>query len=223
MTDRPGTEQAGTGRSDSEPSGDGRAAAPEAAFQVRGKPTWRAAGQMLACLILVLASVGFVSGGVMRGMGLGSVLFGVLGAAGIVLFGAGLLVSAGALVARRPVLELDAEGVRRPARWPLPRRADRTLPWPEVTALAALRRGVHGSRRGEQDYLVFLPSPELAELARTAERPQLVALTLTDVPATAAAVPWCVPVDASWDASLPEIVRQARRRKEVPVIDRRKR
>ncbi|MFI6517357.1 hypothetical protein ACIBF1_17505 [Spirillospora sp. NPDC050679] len=218
MTDRPGT-----GQTDTEQSDTGEAAAPRAVFQVRGKPTWRAAGQVLACLILVLASVGFVGGGVMRGMGLGSVLFAVLGAVGIVLFGAGLLVSAGALVARRPVLELDAEGVRRPARWPLPRRADRTLPWPEVTALAALRRGVHGSRRGEQDYLVFLPSPELAELARTAERPQLVALTLTDVPATAAAVPWCVPVDGSWDASLPEIVRQARRRKEVPVIDRRKR
>ncbi|WP_165978608.1 hypothetical protein, partial [Actinomadura darangshiensis] len=136
-------------------------------------------------------------------------------------FGAGLLMSAGGMLARRPVLEFDGGGVRRPARWPLPRRAGRTLPWDEVAAITALRRGVGGTRRGEQDYLVFLPTPELAELARTSERPRLVALTMRDVPSTAAAVPWCFEVEAGWDATLPEIVKQARRRRRVTVIDRR--
>ncbi|GAA1535615.1 hypothetical protein GCM10009678_17590 [Actinomadura kijaniata] len=193
---------------------------PAEPFLVRERPGWRAVWQFVAMLVLVVASVGFVGGAVARGQGLGSALFGVLGAVGIVLFGAGLLLSLGTLLNRRPVLELTAGGVRRPARWPLPRRADRVLPWAEVTAIAALRRGVHGTRRGEQDYLVFLPTGELAELARTAERPQLVALTLTDLPHTAPAARWCVPVDRE---ALPRVVREARRRREVPVIDRRNR
>ncbi|MCP9970679.1 MULTISPECIES: hypothetical protein [Actinomadura] len=190
-------------------------------FAVRNRVTWRGAGQLTAFAILFLASAGFVTSGVVRGAGVGSVAFMVLGVAGLALFGAGLLASAGATLARRPVLELDGDGVRRPARWPLPRRSGRALAWDEVAAITALRRGVGGTRRGEQDYLVFLPAPELAELARTWERPRLVALTMRDVPATAAAVPWCFAVEPGWDATLPEIVKEARRRRRVPVIDRR--
>ncbi|MFA1544947.1 hypothetical protein [Actinomadura chokoriensis] len=190
-------------------------------FAVRIRVTWRGASQVVALAILFAASVAFVTGGVLRGAGLGSVMSMVLGAAGLVLFGAGLLISAGGMLARRPVLELDGAAVRRPARWPLPRSAGRSLPWDEVSAIAALRRGVAGSRRGEQDYLVFLPTAELAELARTSDRPGLVAFTIRDVPATAAAVPWCFAVEPGWDATLPEIVKEARLRRRVPVIDRR--
>lgn len=190
-------------------------------FAVRNRITWRGMWQLVAFVILFLASAGFITGGVIRGTGLGSVAIMIVGVAGLVLFGAGLLVSAGGMLARRPVLELDGDGVRRPARWPLPRRSGRSLPWDEVAAITALRRGVGGTRRGEQDYLVFLPEPELAELARTWERPRLVALTMRDVPATAAAVPWCFAVEPGWDATLAEIVKQARRRRRVPVIDRR--
>ncbi|WP_433477401.1 hypothetical protein ACQPZP_10295 [Spirillospora sp. CA-142024] len=190
-------------------------------FAVRNRVTWRGIWQLAAFVILFLASVAFIAGGVLRGAGVGSVAIMILGVAGLVLFGAGLLVSAGGMLARRPVLELDGDGVRRPARWPLPRRAGRTLAWDDVAAITALRRGVGGTRRGEQDYVVFLPTPELAELARTSERPPLVALTMRDVPSTAAAVPWCFAVEAGWDATLPEIVKQARRRRRVPVIDRR--
>ncbi|NEA25031.1 hypothetical protein [Actinomadura bangladeshensis] len=190
-------------------------------FAVRVRVTWRGAGQSLAFLILFAASVGFITSGVVRGAGVGSAMFMVLGVAGLALFGTGLLLSAGGMLARRPVLELDAGGVRRPARWPLPRRSGRSLPWDEVAAITALRRGMAGTRRGEQDYLVFLPSPELAEMARTSERPKLVALTMRDVPATAAAVPWCFAVEQGWDATLPQIVKEARRRRRVPVIDRR--
>jgi hypothetical protein len=190
-------------------------------FAVRNRVTWRGVWQAVAFLILLLASVGFITSGVVRGAGVGSVTFMVLGVAGLVLFGAGLLLSAGGMLARRPVLVLDGDGVRRPARWPLPRSSGRTLPWDEVAGIAALRRGMAGTRRGEQDYLVFLPAPELAEMARTAARPRLVALTMRDVPSTAAAVPWCFAVEPGWDATLPEIVKEARRRRGVPVIDRR--
>ncbi|MFB4310544.1 hypothetical protein [Actinomadura sp. GTD37] len=190
-------------------------------FAVRIRVTWRGAWQLVALAILFAASVAFVAGGAIRGAGLGSVMSMVLGAAGLALFGTGLVISAGGLLARRPVLQLDGDAVRRPARWPLPRSAGRTLPWDEVTAIAALRRGVAGSRRGEQDYLVFLPSAELAELARTSARPGLVAFTIRDVPSTAAAVPWCFAVEPGWDATLPEVVKEARRRRRVPVIDRR--
>ncbi|GAA2420341.1 hypothetical protein GCM10010191_34470 [Actinomadura vinacea] len=192
-------------------------------FQVRIRATWRASGQLIAFLILVLASAGFVASGLIRGGGTGGAVFAVLGAMGLAVFGVGLLGAAGRLLGRRPVLELTDEGVCRPARWPLPRRADRLLPWSRIAAMTALRRGVPGTRGGEQDYLVFLPSDELMEMARTAERPQLVALTLTDVPATAEAAPWCFAVEPGWDAPLREIVSQARRRREIPVIDRRKR
>ncbi|MFF0524583.1 hypothetical protein ACFYTC_38325 [Actinomadura nitritigenes] len=196
---------------------------PGEVFAVRDRVTWRAVWRLAAFLILFVASIGFVTGGVIRGAGVGSVTFMVIGVAGFLLFGAGLAVSLGGLVARRPVLELDASGVRRPARWPLPRRAGRLLPWDDVAAITALRRGVPGTRRGEQDYVVFLPTQELAEMARTSDRPVLVALTMRDVPATAAAVPWCFAVGPGWDAALPKIVKEARRRRRVPVIDRRTR
>ncbi|MFI0353539.1 hypothetical protein [Actinomadura sp. 9N407] len=199
------------------------AEAPEAVFQVRVRMTWRGVGQVLAFLILVLAAAGFVAGGLSRGSGTAAMVFIVLGALGFALFGAGLLATAGRVLGRRPVLELTPEGVLRPARWPMPRRADRTLPWSRIEAMTALRRGVPSTRRGEQDYLVFLPSAELVEMARTADRPRLIALTLTDVPATAEAAAWCFAVEPAWDASLKEIVAQARRRALIPVIDRRKR
>ncbi|WP_067455481.1 hypothetical protein [Actinomadura macra] len=190
-------------------------------FAVRNRVTWWGVWQLLALLILCLASAGFVGGAVMRGTGVGSLAFLLLGVAGLALFGAGLVMSAGGMLARRPVLVFDADGVRRPARWPLPRASGRVLPWTDVTAITALRRSVAHGRGAEQDYVVFLPTAELAELARTAERPRLVALTMRDVPATAEAVPWCFAVEAGWDARLPQIVKQARRRRPVPVIDRR--
>ncbi len=197
-----------------------RAGAP---FAVRVRASWRDVWQLLATLILLAASAAFVAGGLTEGGGMGGVLFTVFGLAGFALFGTGLVVAGGQMLTRRPVLELDDEGVRRPARWPLPRRAGRTLPWDDVQAIAALRRGVGGTRKGERDYVVFLRTPELAEMARTWDRPRLVALTMRDVPATAEAVPWCFGVERGWDASLPRIVKEARARRRVPVIDRRTR
>lgn len=190
-------------------------------FAVRVRASWRDVWQLLATLILLAASAAFIAGGVTDGASMGGVMFTVVGFAGFALFGTGLFLSGGQMLARRPVLELDDAGVRRPARWPLPRRADRTLPWDEVEAIAALRRGIDGTRRGELDYVVFLRTPELAEMARTWDRPRLVAMTMRDVPVTAEAVPWCFGVERGWDASLPQIVKEARARRRVPVIDRR--
>ncbi len=153
-------------------------------------------------------------------MGVGSVTFMLLGVAGLVLFGTGLLLSVGGMLARRPVLLLDGEGCG--ARRAGPCRARRGARCPGTRWPGSRRCGAGWpTRRGEQDYLVFLPDPELAELARTSDRPQLVALTMRDVPSTAAAVPWCFAVEQGWDATLAEIVKEARRRRRVPVIDRR--
>ncbi|WP_084337900.1 hypothetical protein [Actinomadura oligospora] len=197
-------------------------------FAVRMGMTWRTVWRGVAFGILMLASAGFVAGGLMRGgFGVGSFAFIVLGAVGLVAFGGGFLAAVGGPLARRPVLELSPEGVRRPASWPLPRSRDRVLPWTDVTALAALRRGVSGTKRGEQDYLVFLGTDALVELARTAERPALIAFTLADVPATTPGMPeatrWCFGVEPGWDTTLPVLVREIRRRHKVPVVDRRTR
>ncbi|GAA0564173.1 hypothetical protein [Actinomadura livida] len=204
----------------SEEGGGARAGAGEP-FAVRVRVTWRDVWLLVASLILLAASAAFVAGGVTGGATLGGVMFSIFGFAGLALFGTGLFLSAGQMAARRPVLELDADGVRRTARWPLPRRAGKTLPWADVQAIAALRRGLDGTRRGELDYVVFLRTPELVEMARTSGRPQLVAMTMRDVPVTAEAVQWCFAVERNWDANLPRIVKEARARHRVPVIDRR--
>ncbi|WP_019634736.1 hypothetical protein [Actinomadura atramentaria] len=201
--------------------------APAEPFLVRQRPTLRAAAQAVSCLILVLASAAFVSGGVLRGFGLGGTVFAVLGGVGIVLFGTGLTVALGRMLARRPVLVVDETGVRRPAPWPLPAGRGPALEWPRIAAVGALRRGVEGTRRGERDFVVFLPTEEMTELVRTSARNRLVVLTLADVPADrlppggAEAVRWCVPVGPRWDTTLPALVKQIRRRHPVPVVDRR--
>ncbi|WP_018658208.1 hypothetical protein [Actinomadura flavalba] len=197
-------------------------------FVVRAKAErWRALTQVVTALILVAASVAFVTGGVLRGFGLGGAVFTGLGLVGVVLFGAGLLVAVGRLFVRRPVLVVDDEGVLRPASWPLPAARGPRLRWEEVSALGALRRGVDGTSKGEQDYLVFLPTEEMKEMVRTAGRPHLVALTLPDVPKTAlpegaeTASRWCLPVGPGWDVPLPALVKAIRARHEIPVVDRR--
>lgn len=212
---------------DRETAGDASADA-HGTFAVRVGMTWRTAWRGMAFGILMLASAGFVAGGLMRGgSGVGSLVFILLGAVGLAAFGGGFLAAVGEPLARRPVLEVTAEGVRRPARWPLPRSRDRVLPWTDVTALAALRRGVAGTKRGEQDYLVLLGTDALVELARTAERPALIAFTLADVPATTPGMPeatrWCFGVEPGWDTTLPTLVKEIRRHKKVPVVDRRTR
>lgn len=189
---------------------------------VRNRRSARRFGRLAAPLVLLAASVAFVAGGVRDAASLGGVVFTVLGVLGIAAFGAAVVVGAGGLISARPVLELDEDGVRRPAPWPRSRRADRLLPWPEVSALCLVRRGVPTRRRGVQDHLIFLTGEEAAEHARSAAKPQLVALTLTEPPPGVEASPWRFEPASTWDASLKDIAAEARRHG-VRIIDRRAR
>jgi hypothetical protein len=190
------------------------------ALAVRDRRTWGRAWRLLAPLILLAASIVFVSGGAGDLRSAGGAVFVVLGCAGIAMFGAALLLGAGALLSGRPVLALDAAGVRRPARWPLPRRADRLLPWSRLAAVCLVRRAMPTRRGGVQDYLIFLADPETAELARTSAKPQLIALVLTDVPGSARLGPWRFATEPTWDVPLDDLTDRLGDRG-VPVIDRR--
>lgn len=188
---------------------------------MRIRPTWLGVGHVVAPLILLAASVAFMAGGLQRGAGFASVVFVVLGIVGIVAFGTAMVIATGRLLIRRPVLELGPGGVRRPAGWPRSRAADRVLPWSEVTALCLVSRGVPTRKRGVLDYLIFLTDDAAAANVRNAERPQLIALTMSDLPAGAEVAPWRFAAEASWDTSLKEIASVVRRHK-VPILDRRK-
>ncbi|RAY14530.1 hypothetical protein DPM19_16175 [Actinomadura craniellae] len=182
---------------------------------------WSTAGHLLAAVLLLASSAAFVSGGVMAPFGVAGTVFVVLGGIGLVFFGFGVLSATGRLFGLRAVLELDPDGIRRPAAWPLPRRADRVLPWDELSGLCALARGV-GKRGTARNYLVFLPGAETVEAVRDAGRPELVALTLPETALGARTAPWCFAVEPAWTASLTEIVKATRERREVPFLDRRK-
>lgn len=191
-----------------------------AALTVRVRPSWHWAGRVVSSLIICLAAGAFVVGGA-RGDGLVDYVFLAVGVLGAVFFGAGALLSAGRLLSRRPVLELDADGVRRPAAWPRPRSRDRVLPWSQIAAVCLVSRGVAARSGQARDHLLFLTDPQDAEHARTADKPQLVAFTLTDLPAGERHAPWLLVCDPDWDVPLKRIVAKARAHG-VPVIDRRR-
>ncbi|SEG42128.1 hypothetical protein SAMN04489712_105118 [Thermomonospora echinospora] len=188
---------------------------------VRARPSWYRAGRVASPLIAFGASVAFVTGGARGGTGFAAMGFLVLGVLGIAFFGAGTVLAAGNLLGRRPVLELDEQGVRRPAPWPRRRRRDRVLPWPQVEALCLVSRGVAARGSRVRDHLVFLSSPQAAEHARTAPKPQLVALVLTDLPGGSEHAPWLLMADPDWNVPLKDIVAEVRRHG-VPIIDRRR-
>jgi hypothetical protein len=188
---------------------------------VRVRPSWYRAGRVASPLIAFGASVAFVLGGARGGTGFAALGFLVLGVLGIAFFGVGTVLAAGHLLSRRPVLELDAEGVRRPAAWPRRRRADRVLAWSQVEALCLVSRGVAARGSRVRDHLIFLSSAAAAEQARTAPKPQLVALVLTDLPGGAQHAPWLLVSEPDWDVPVKQIVAEVRRHG-VPIIDRRR-
>ncbi|TDD59274.1 hypothetical protein E1293_46535, partial [Actinomadura darangshiensis] len=57
-------------------------------FAVRVRVTWRGVWQLVAFVILFVASAAFIAGGAIRGTGAGSIAIMVLGVAGFALFGA---------------------------------------------------------------------------------------------------------------------------------------
>jgi hypothetical protein len=170
------------------------------------------------CASVVLAfSVVFVvsaAPGLGRGSAAGAVLYVTVGVAGIVLCAGGLVTAAVRLLAGRPVLELDDQGVRLPAPWPWPRARDRFLRWADVAAVVLWSNPVPHGRRALADHLAFLPTRESAGPASPSA--ELHALIQAE-PAESARVPgvatahWALPVSPGWDAGVEEIIAEVRR------------
>src|SRR5512139_704243 len=186
----------------------GAAAGPGAPFRVVRRFTLRTVGQVASALVLVLASIAFIAGGISRPASPNGILLITLGALGVAGFVAALVFILGPVLGRRPIMVLDDEGVHVPKAWP--RRAARTLPWPEVAAVAAVDRGGAAGREVHH-YVAFLPSEETAEAVRTASKAQLVALTLPDVPAMADAAPWTFTIEPDWNVTVKQIIDAAGR------------
>ncbi len=182
--------------------------------QVRLRPTLRTVAQVIGRLLLTGVSVLFIVGGGADPASFGGVLFLLLGAAGVALFGSSALVLTGNLVARRPVLEIDDEGVRRPAGWP--RRASRLLRWDDLAAVGVWSQGVPAGR-GHRQYLAFLPRGEADRPAAGAE---ILAIKMTGVPGIAEPR-WSIPISEAWDRTAEEVVTAVRRHRPVPFADRR--
>jgi hypothetical protein len=181
---------------------------------VRLRPTRRALTQLTGRVLLTVVSALFIVGGAADPASFGGVLFLLLGVAGVALFGGSALVMTGNLLARRPVLEIDEAGIRRPAGWP--RRASRLLPWDDLAAVGAWSQGITAGR-GNRQYLTFLPRGE-------ADHPPVGAETLTikmtGVPGVAEPR-WSIPVSEAWDRTIEDVVTAVRRHRDVPFADRR--
>jgi hypothetical protein len=177
-------------------------------MRVRRRPSPGDARPVGCALVLLAFSVIFAVTAVPALPGLGAVLYLLVGVAGTALCTAGLVTAAGRLLGRRPVLELDEEGVRLPAPWPWPRTRDRSVRWADLAAVVLWSSPVPRGRRGLADHLAFLPTPEGAGQARPSA--ELVALSLEDLPGVATA-DWAVDVSGGWHPGVEEILTEARR------------
>lgn len=185
---------------------------------VRLKPSFSGSGQVLGVLILLLCSALFVVGGLSDPGSVGGVVFLVLGVTGVAAFGCVLVVLAGHLLGRRPLLVLDADGVRIPAKWPLPHSRDRYLPWTEVASVCAWTEGVPGGK-GLAHRLAFLPDKS-SEQARHTSGAEMLAVKTQGMPGVAV-LRWSVPVLAGWTVSHDEVVKSVRALSQAPFEDRR--
>lgn len=106
-------------------------------------------------LLLLLVCLAFTAIGVVMllvgDLSVGDLIWVVLD---FVLFGLGGLVLAVQTFGARPVLVLDAHGVRLPRPWP--RSGERSLSWPEVSGIVATRMPT--GRGGQYEYLMFIPN-----------------------------------------------------------------
>ncbi len=190
-------------------------------LEVRRRPVAGDVRAVGCAVVLVAFSLVFALAAIPALPGVGAVVFLVVGVAGTLLF-AGLAASmAGQLAARRPVLVLDADGVRIPAPWPWPGTRDRLLPWPEVAAAVVWNRPVPRGRRGVAEHLAFLPTRESAGRTGPPPSEELVALHLDDLPGYPTAR-WSVQVSPGWDIGVDEIAAGVRERN-LPVADARTR
>lgn len=180
------------------------------------RPTRRMIAQVIGRLALTGVSAAFIVGGAADPASFGGVLFLLLGVAGVALFGSDALVLTGNLAARWPVLEIDDEGIRRPAGWP--RRASRLLRWDDLAAVGAWSQGIP-TGRGHRHHLLFLPRAE-QETRSPAAGAEVLAIKMNGVPGVADPR-WSIPVSDAWDHSVEEIVRAVRGHRDVPFADRR--
>jgi hypothetical protein len=183
-------------------------------MRVRRRPV-PADARPAGCALVVLAfSVVFVAAslpGLGRGDAAGAVLYVTVGAAGILLCAGGLVTAVVRLLAHRPVLELDDQGVRLPAPWPWPRARDRFLRWADVAAVVLWSSPAPRGRQALADHLAFLPTPESAGHASpSAELHALIQAEPDGVPGVATAH-WALPVSPGWDAGVDEIIAEVRR------------
>lgn len=185
-------------------------------LRVRLRPTGRTVLQIAGRVLLCGVSAAFIVGGLAHPASVGGVLFLLLGAVGVVLFAGGALTMIGNLAAGRPVLEISAEGVRRPAGWP--RRGGRVLPWDDLAAVCAWSQGIP-SGRGHQHHLTFLPR---GEADRPAPGAEILAIKVRGLPGVADPR-WSLSVTPAWDASIDDVVAAVRRHRDVPCRDRRDR
>jgi hypothetical protein len=130
------------------------------------------------------------------------------------LFGGGMLVWLGQLITGRPVIILDAEGVRLPLPWPRSRKHDRVLAWWQVSRVHAYTHLLY-SRGGthRQHFLAFVPVPNLdLPGMRPASRLERWAVRTSSAPSVEA-MRFAVPVQPGWTATVEEVAAEACARK----------
>lgn len=167
------------------------------------------------CAFVLLAfSAVFAVASVPALPGAGAVLYLLVGVAGVLLTAAGLAAMAGRILGRRPVLELDEDGIRLPAPWPWPRTRDRSLRWADLASVVVWSAPVPRGRRGLADRVAFLP---VRDDGGAPPSPELVALGLDELPGVPAER-WALPVSPGWDPGVDEVLAEVRRRG-LPVAD----
>ncbi len=187
-------------------------------LEVRLKPSFQGSGQVLGVLILLLCSAMFIIGGLADPASAGGVIFLVLGVTGVLAFGGVLVVLSGHLLGRRPLLLLDSEGVRIPAKWPLPRTRDRFLPWAEIASVCAWTEGVPNGK-GLAHRLAFLPA-EGSPQARHTSGAEMLRVKTQGLPGVPV-LRWNVPVLPGWTVRHEDVVKAVRAGCQGPYEDRR--
>jgi hypothetical protein len=171
--------------------------------------------------VLLVFSVIFAVAAIPALPGVGAVVYLLVGVAGVLLCTAGLAATAGRLLTRRPVLELDERGVRLPAPWPWPRARDRSLVWTDLAAVVLWSSPVPRGRRALADHLAFLPTSDGAERTQPPPSAELLALATDDLPGVPT-TRWAIPISPGWDPGLEDILAEVRRR-DRPATDLRTR
>jgi hypothetical protein len=176
----------------------------------------------VGCALVLLAfSAVFAVAAVPSLPGAGAVLYLLVGAAGILLCTAALVTTAGRLLARRPVLELDERGVRLPAPWPWPRSRDRFLGWPDLASVVVWNGSSPRGRRALTGHVAFLPTDAAAERTLPPPSAELLALHLDHLPGVASAH-WSAQIQPGWDTEAEQIMAEVRRHGR-PAVDARSR